>query len=156
MDQQISHCVRRGGLLVDNNKVLPAEVTQQTRRRVDGQACAADDEGVGPADGVHGIFHRLLVQPFLVEHNIGLDDAAALVAAGHAVALPGGFRPDGNAVYMMIWYAASLFACLGLRNTYEKTMDFRPTVCNALSTVLMILYCTLSLSSVSVFLYFNF
>ena len=59
-------------------------------------------------------------------------------------------------VYMMIWYAASLFACLGLRNTYEKTMDFRPTVCNALSTVLMILYCTLSLSSVSVFLYFNF
>lgn len=25
---------------------------------------------------------------------------------------------------MMIWYAASLFACLGLRNTYEKTMDF--------------------------------
>lgn len=73
-----------------------------------------------------------------------------------AFALPGGFHPDGNAVYMMIWYAASLFACLGLRNTYEKTMDFRPTVCNALSTVLMILYCTLSLSSVSVFLYFNF
>ena len=57
---------------------------------------------------------------------------------------------------MMIWYAASLFACLGLRNTYEKTMDFRPTVCNSISTVLMILYCTLSLSSVSVFLYFNF
>ena len=86
MDQQIGHCVRRGGLLVDDNKVLPAEVAQQTRRRVDGQACAADDEGVGPADGVHGVFHRLLVQPLLVEHNIGLDDAAALVAAGHAVA----------------------------------------------------------------------
>ena len=57
---------------------------------------------------------------------------------------------------MMIWYAGALFACLGLRNTYEKTMDFHPTVFNSLTTVLMILYCTLSLSSVSVFLYFNF
>ena len=57
---------------------------------------------------------------------------------------------------MMVWYLASLFACLGMRNTYEKTMTFRPTVANSLSTVLMILYCTLSLSSVSVFLYFNF
>ena len=35
-------------------------------------------------------------------------------------------------------------------------MDFHPTVFNSLTTVLMILYCTLSLSSVSVFLYFNF
>ena len=73
-----------------------------------------------------------------------------------AFALPGGFHEGYNAIYMMIWYAASLFACLGLRNTYEKTMDFHPTLCNALTTVLMIVYCTLSLSSVSVFLYFNF
>ena len=73
-----------------------------------------------------------------------------------AFALPGGFHAGYNAVYMMIWYAASLFACLGMRNTYEKTMDFRPAVCTSISTVLMILYCTLSLSSVSVFLYFNF
>ena len=73
-----------------------------------------------------------------------------------AFALPGGFHEGYNAIYMMIWYVASLFACLGLRNTYEKTMDFHPTLCNALTTVLMIVYCTLSLSSVSVFLYFNF
>ena len=57
---------------------------------------------------------------------------------------------------MMVWYALSLFACLGLRNTYEKTMDFRPSLANAVSTVVLILYCTLSLSGVSVFLYFNF
>ena len=73
-----------------------------------------------------------------------------------AFALPGGFHPGYNALYMMAWYLLSLFACLGLRNTYEKTMDFKPTVLNALSTVLLILYCTLSLSRVSVFLYFNF
>ena len=73
-----------------------------------------------------------------------------------AFALPGGFRPGYNGIFMMCWYVAALFACLGLRNTYEKTMDFKPTVFNGLQTVLLILYCTLSLSGVSVFLYFNF
>lgn len=73
-----------------------------------------------------------------------------------AFALPGGFHPGYNALYMLIWYAASLFACLGMRNTYEKTMAFRPTLANAFSTVILILYCVLSLSGVSVFLYFNF
>lgn len=73
-----------------------------------------------------------------------------------AFALPGGFHSGYNALYMMIWYALSLFSCLGMRNTYEKTLTFKPTAANALSTVLMILYCTLCLSNVSVFLYFNF
>ena len=57
---------------------------------------------------------------------------------------------------MLAWYALALFGCLGMRNTYEKTLAFKPTLSNAVTTVLMILYCTLSLSSVSVFLYFNF
>jgi len=73
-----------------------------------------------------------------------------------AFALPGGIRPGYNAIFMLGWYVLSLFACLGLRNTYEKTMDFKPTIFNAMSTVILILYCTLSLSGVSVFLYFNF
>ncbi|HIU16569.1 MAG TPA: MBOAT family protein [Candidatus Ventricola intestinavium] len=73
-----------------------------------------------------------------------------------AFALPGGFHPGYNALYMLAWYALSLFACLGMRNTYEKTLAFKPTLVNAATTVLMILYCTLCLSNVSVFLYFNF
>ena len=72
------------------------------------------------------------------------------------VELPGGIRSGYNAIFMMAWYVLSLFACLGMRNTYEKTMDFKPTVLNAMSTVILILYCVLSLSGVSVFLYFNF
>ena len=127
-----------------------------------------------PYDGLHPALQWMINFGFIIVAWVffratSLADALAIVKSmlmmnfgplrdsiTSAFALPGGFHPDGNAVYMMIWYAASLFACLGLRNTYEKTMDFRPTVCNALSTVLMILYCTLSLSSVSVFLYFNF
>ena len=73
-----------------------------------------------------------------------------------AFELPGGIRPGYNAIFMMAWYVLSLFACLGMRNTYEKTMDFKPTVLNAMSTVILILYCVLSLSGVSVFLYVNF
>ena len=92
----------------------------------------------------------------IVKSMFMMDFAPIRSAITSAFALPGGFHPGYNAVYMMVWYLASLFACLGMRNTYEKTMTFRPTVANSLSTVLMILYCTLSLSSVSVFLYFNF
>ena len=73
-----------------------------------------------------------------------------------AFALPGGFKPGYNAIFMMAWYVLSLFACLGMRNTYEKTMDFKPTLANAFQTVVLILYVTLCLSNVSVFLYFNF
>ena len=73
-----------------------------------------------------------------------------------AFALPGGFHPGYNGVYMMFWFVASLAACLGMRNVYEHTMEFRPTVWNALLTVLFIVAATLSLSRVSVFLYFNF
>jgi len=73
-----------------------------------------------------------------------------------AFELPGGFRSGYNALFMMAWYVLSLFACLGMRNTYEKTMNFKPTILNSMSTVILILYCVLSLSGVSVFLYFNF
>lgn len=73
-----------------------------------------------------------------------------------AFALPGGFHPGYNALYMLVWYAASLIACLGMPNVYERTMGFKPGLVNALTTVLLIVLCTLSLSRVSVFLYFNF
>ena len=73
-----------------------------------------------------------------------------------AFELPGGILSRFNLIIMAAWYALSLFACVFLRNTYEKTMDFKPTLINAFMTVALILYVTLSLSNVSVFLYFNF
>lgn len=73
-----------------------------------------------------------------------------------AFALPGGFHPGYNAIYMMMWYLLSVGACLGLPNNYERAMAFKPTVFNAITTVVMMVYCILSLSGVSVFLYFNF
>ena len=92
----------------------------------------------------------------IVKSMLAMDFGPLRSELTSAFALPGGFHPGYNALYMMVWYALSLFACLGLRNTYEKAMDFKPTLANAALTVLLILYCTLSLSKVSVFLYFNF
>lgn len=125
-------------------------------------------------DALHPALQWLLTFGFVVVAWVffraaSLQDALAIVKSmvmmdfgplrseiTSAFALPGGFHPGYNALYMLVWYALTLFGCLGMRNTYEKTQAFRPTVANALSTVLMILYCTLSLSNVSVFLYFNF
>ena len=73
-----------------------------------------------------------------------------------AFALPGGFHPGYNAIYMMLWYLLAVGACLGLPNNFETTMSFKPTLLNAATTVIMLVYCILSLSGVSVFLYFNF
>lgn len=127
-----------------------------------------------PYDALHPALQWILTFGFVVVAWVffratNLPDALAIVKSmfmmdfgplrselTSAFALPGGFHPGYNALYMMVWYALSLFACLGMRNTYEKTMAFRPTLLNAFSTVVLILYCTLSLSGVSVFLYFNF
>jgi len=73
-----------------------------------------------------------------------------------AFELPGGILSRFNLIIMAAWYVLSLLSCVFLRNTYEKTMDFKPTLINAFMTVALILYVTLSLSNVSVFLYFNF
>ena len=73
-----------------------------------------------------------------------------------AFEMPGGIASSLNLLFMLGWYALSLLACVFAKNTYEKTMAFKPTLFNAFMTVALILYVVLSLSNVSVFLYFNF
>lgn len=73
-----------------------------------------------------------------------------------AFALPGNTHPGYNGIFMLVWFVLAIVGCLGPRSTYERTMNFKPTLLNALSTVCLIILCTLSLSQVSVFLYFNF
>ena len=67
-----------------------------------------------------------------------------------------GIMPGYAHIFGFAWYILAIFACLGARNVYEKTMKFEPTVFRALATVLVLVSSILSLSGVSVFLYFNF
>ena len=63
---------------------MAAVITNQTGCRVDDEARAADDEHVGVADVVQGLFDDVVVQAFFVEDDVGLDDAAAGVTLGDA------------------------------------------------------------------------
>ena len=70
--------------------------------------------------------------------------------------LPMGLHPGYNAIVTEIWYALALFGVLGLPNTFELTDRFKPTFGRAALTVALLTVSILSLSGVSVFLYYNF
>jgi D-alanyl-lipoteichoic acid acyltransferase DltB (MBOAT superfamily) len=59
-----------------------------------------------------------------------------------------------NAIVTFLFLFGSLLLCLCFRNNQEK--EFRPTAVNALVTVFFLLWGIMSLSGISVFLYFNF
>lgn len=69
---------------------------------------------------------------------------------------PLNLHPGYNAIMMQLWYVLALVGVLGLPNTYELTDRFRPTLGRAALTVVLLVACVLSLSGVSVFLYYNF
>lgn len=57
---------------------------------------------------------------------------------------------------LQIFFIVVLIIVLGSKNAREKIDDFKPTLKYMLITVLLLLLCILSFSSVSTFLYFNF
>ncbi len=71
-------------------------------------------------------------------------------------AIPLGAFEGMDATIMLLWFVGAMVCVLGCRNTYELTQDFRPTVLNALITIAFIFLSVISLSGVSVFLYYNF
>lgn len=71
-------------------------------------------------------------------------------------ATPMNLHPGYNAIMTQLWYVLALAGVLGLPNTYELTDRFQPTLGRAALTVVLLVLCVLSLSGVSVFLYYNF
>lgn len=71
-------------------------------------------------------------------------------------ATPLNLHPGYNAIMTQLWYVLALAGVLGLPNTYELTDRFQPTLGRAALTVVLLVLCVLSLSGVSVFLYYNF
>lgn len=66
---------------------MAAVVADQAGCRIDDEGRAADDEHVGMADIVQGLFDDVVVQSFFVQDDIGLDGAAAGVALRYALAV---------------------------------------------------------------------
>lgn len=59
-------------------------------------------------------------------------------------------------IYAFLYVVIFIFAVLKMRNTNEKIDRFKPTIINLLITALILAVSVISLSSVSIFLYFNF
>lgn len=57
-------------------------------------------------------------------------------------------------VNMSVIVAIAIFIVFGTRNCYEK--DFKPTIINAITTIILLVWSVISLSGFSEFLYFNF
>ena len=85
-----------------------------------------------------------------------MDFGAINATVTNVFATPMNLHPGYNAIMTQLWYALALAGVLGLPNTYELTDRFRPTLGRAALTVVLLVLCVLSLSGVSVFLYYNF
>ena len=86
MDDEIRLRVIRRGAAVDEHQLMPGIVIQKSRRGVHGQRRTADDEHLRLADIADGLGQNVLVQTFLVKHDVRPDDAAA-VTVRHAGAV---------------------------------------------------------------------
>ena len=84
VEHQVGGAVHVRTGFVDQDQFMAAVVTDQTGCWVDDEARAADDEHVGVADVVQGLFDDVVVQAFFIEDDVRLDDAAAGVALGDA------------------------------------------------------------------------
>ena len=72
-----------GGVPVDDHQLAAPIIPHQPRGGVHHQRGAADDEHVGVCDVLQGFFHDGLVEALLIQHHVGLYNAAA-GAAGDA------------------------------------------------------------------------
>ena len=85
-----------------------------------------------------------------------MDFGAINATVTNVFATPMNLHPGYNAIMTQLWYVLALAGVLGLPNTYELTDRFQPTLGRAALTVVLLVLCVLSLSGVSVFLYYNF
>ena len=99
IQQQGGHPVGRGGLFVDDHQVLSPEVTQQTGGRIDCQAGTAHDQRDRLRRWRAWRFSIVSSSsPSSYRTTSGFDDAAALGAAGHPVALAGSLLDEFHRV----------------------------------------------------------
>lgn len=86
MDNEFGVAILWRGVAVDDNKVFAFEVIDETGGWINGQRGASDDEAVGLLDFLQSAAENVVVEGFLIEDNVGFDDAAVFWAAWDAIA----------------------------------------------------------------------
>lgn len=57
---------------------------------------------------------------------------------------------------LLLFFVVAFVLILGVKNAYEKMLDFKPTLARMLFSAVLLVWCIVSFSGVSTFLYFNF
>lgn len=61
-----------------------------------------------------------------------------------------------NYIYLVIFFAFAFFAILIMKNTNERIKEFKPTILSSILIPVLLVWCIISFSGESTFLYFNF
>lgn len=81
VDDQIGVGVGRSGIAVDKDQTVAAVVADQAGGRVNDQRSASYYQHISIFDLDHGLGKHVLIEVLFVKDHIGLDDAAAVLAA---------------------------------------------------------------------------
>ena len=95
-EDQVGLPVQRRAALVDDDKVIAAELPRQARRGAHLEGGTADDQQVGVADHPAGVVVGLLGQKFPVQRHVRAHHAATAGAAGLAGAVEDEVHPIGG------------------------------------------------------------
>ncbi len=100
------------------------------------------------------IMHRIFVFDF---HNISsyINDAFKLPGINFLFDISK-IQSAFPYISLTFFFIASFIIILGSNNIKEKSENFKPTLCKILITVFLLIWCIISLSGISTFLYFNF
>jgi alginate O-acetyltransferase complex protein AlgI len=101
------------------------------------------------------VFYRIMRLRF-GEINASLLEAFDLPELRRALRMLRLPNPDNLRIILLFFTAGALAAVLGMRNAAERAARFRPTALSSAMTAVLLVWCVLSFSGVSVFLYFNF
>ena len=94
-DAQVGRGIGTGGLHINDHQIVAPEVPDEPGGGVHHQTGAADDKGIGMADGIHCAGQHLLVQALFVKHHVRLYDAATAGNSWIAIDLPAAINVSG-------------------------------------------------------------
>ena len=84
MYDDIGHAVHIRRRFVDHGQLVAVVIADEACCRIDDEARAADDQHVGMADVIEGLFNDIVIKAFFVEDDVRFDRAAAGVTFGYA------------------------------------------------------------------------
>lgn len=88
--------------------------------------------------------------------NTVLRDCFRTTEFKHLLNIFADYETNHPNTLMALYYTVTMFIVLGTKNTHERMEKFKPTVTKCFTTTILLVWCIISLTGISKFLYFNF